>query len=253
MKKNTKRICIVLAVLAALYFMPFVTVNTTASDGRVWRVPFLSSFAEDDGSQLSFTSIRSAYALGKDAANAVHSYTSEKCYGKTYYYDAANDVSLSGYQTSYGLPLSTLRYTYEKGDACAGWTEDDEIAWPYTPLKDLDTNVTIQQAQDNEWAVVQDGVMIYAAPYNDFARLIKEGELGYLRTMIVDNGTTSWVDIQNMLDGTLKVTTLKDGELSTASYLYISDEDINGVTWVCAQNRSTEGIQSVPLFPAPIE
>jgi len=253
MKKNTKRICIVLAVLAALYFMPFITVNTTAADGRVWRVPFLSSYAEDSGSELSFTSVRSAYALGKDADNALHSYTSEKCYGKTYYYDAANDVSLSGYRTSYGLPVSTLQYTYEKGNACEGWTDDDEIAWPYTPLKDLAADVTVDQAEENQWAVVQDGVMVFAAPYNNFARLVKQGMLGYLRTMIVDNGTISWVDIQNMSDGTLKVTTLKDGELNTGTYQYLSDEDVNGVTYACVQNRSTEGIQSVPLFPEPAE
>ena len=71
--------------------------------------------------------------------------------------------------------------------------------------------------------------------------------------MIVDNGTISWVDIQNMSDGTLKVTTLKDGELNTATYQYLSDEDVNGVTYACVQNRSTEGIQSVPLFPEPAE
>ncbi len=68
-----------LAVLCALYFMPFVTSGTTDDAGKNWNVPFGVSFVQRTDSSVVFRSFRSAYALGKDAENAVHSYEETGC------------------------------------------------------------------------------------------------------------------------------------------------------------------------------
>ena len=101
-------------VLAALYFMPLVVTNAGGPDGRVWHVPALSSVKDVTADQVQITSFRSAYALGKDAENAMHSYEESKCYGTTYYFDKVNDVSFTGYEVAGGLPAK-VTYSYVPG------------------------------------------------------------------------------------------------------------------------------------------
>ena len=87
-------------VLAALYFLPLVVTEAGGPDGRVWHVPVFSSVREVTKDQVNITSFRSAYALKKDAENAMHSYEESKCYGTTYYVDEVNDVSFTGYDVA---------------------------------------------------------------------------------------------------------------------------------------------------------
>lgn len=200
MKKSLKITLAVLAALAVCYFMPFITVSTQDSSGRIWRVPFGSSFVSDDGSHLTFASLRSAYALSRDGANAYTSYPEKKCYGKTYHYDEANDVSFTGFTAKAGM-MNELVYTYTAGNACSGWTEDDEIAWKYGDIKDTDLNTSADKAKELGWLYIENGTAANLAVYNNFSRCIKQEIACYLRALIHENGTVKAVDIQLKSDG----------------------------------------------------
>lgn len=214
MKKSLKITLAVAAALAVCYFMPFITVSTKDSSGRTWRVPFGSSFVSDDGTQLTFSSLRSAYALSKDGANAYTSYTEATCYGKTYHYDDVNDVSFTGYTTKAGL-MNELVYTYESGNACAGWTSDDEIAWKYGDITEVDLNTTAEEAGELGWLYIEDGTAANLAVYNNFSRCVKQEIASYLRALVHENGTVKVIDIQLKSDGTCTAVTW-DGKEKTA-------------------------------------
>ncbi len=195
MNKTVRWICIILAAVIALYFMPFVTVESSDGEGRTWRIPFASWFVSDDGSSLTFASIRSAYAVGKDSANAMHSYAEVTCRGNTYYYDADNDVSFSGYDTSSGIP-SSVQYHYVTGNACQGWTDDDEVAWAIGDISEADLSISAADAEEKGWFVIQDGIALNEPTYNDFSRMAKQGVYSILRTLVIDGDERKLVDVQ---------------------------------------------------------
>ena len=194
--KYAKRILIACAVLAALYFMPFVTVSSRDGSNRSWRVPFGTWFADSTDTSVTYRGVRSAYALAKDSENALHSGTEIKCYGKTYYYLEDNNVSLEGFETSSGIP-SSVTFRFKPGNACEGWSSDDEVAWELGAIEDADMSIAPQTAADElQWFVIVDGKALNPGIYNDFSRLVKQGVFSILRTMIVENGTVKLVDIQ---------------------------------------------------------
>lgn len=201
MKKSVRVILGIVAVVIALYFLPFITVETKDEEGRTWRAPFLSSYVSDNGSQLTFSSPRSAYSMKKDSANALHSYTESKCYGTTYYYDEDNDVSFSGYTVSQGFP-SSVSFQYTAGNACEGWTTNDEIAWPFGSIDDVDWNMSLDEAMEKEWFVIEDGTARNPVIWNEFSNHVKQGVYSYCRTMIYEGGKLARIiDIQNMETG----------------------------------------------------
>ena len=65
--KRLKAAAVAAAVLAALYFMPFVTLESTDNAGRTWRVPFGTAFSHGSGDSITFSGYRSAYSLAKDS------------------------------------------------------------------------------------------------------------------------------------------------------------------------------------------
>ena len=194
--KRLKAAAAAAAVLAALYFMPFVTLESTDNAGRSWRVPFGTVFSRGSDDSVTFTGYRSAYSLAKDSENAIRSGEETKCYGKTYYYLEDNDVSVIGYTVNQGFP-SSVTYHYIKGNACKGWTLDDEVAWEVGALKDADMKIDpMKAAEDLQWFVIVDGKALNPGIYNDFSRLVKQGVFSILRTMIVENGEVTLIDIQ---------------------------------------------------------
>ena len=220
-----KKVIGIIVVVIGLYFMPFITVNTTDPNGHVWRVPFGASFSSQEDGKVNFHSIRSAYALGKDADNALHSYEEKECYGNTYYYDKNNDVSFTGYTTTSGLS-QTLTYTYEDGNACLGWTYDDEIAWPFGDIEDVDWNITPEEARENEWFVMEDGIATNPGAYNDFSRMIKQGVYCYQRMMEFEQGKLVKItDIQLLESGRFQVTQRDNTSVTTSEYARLSDQE----------------------------
>ena len=111
MSKKVKTIVLVIVIVIGLYFMPFITVKTSDDAGNSYVVPFLSSFVEKTEDSVIFKSIRSAYALEKDADNAFYSYGESECYGKTYFYDKANDISYYEHNATGAFPTK-LEYKY---------------------------------------------------------------------------------------------------------------------------------------------
>ena len=194
--KVTRRILVVIAAVAALYFMPFITVSSSDNANRTWRVPFGTWFSGATENSVTFSGIRSSYALAKDSENALHSGEEIKCYGKTYYYLSDSDVSLDGYHTASGIPAS-VTFTFQKGNACKGWTGDEEVAWEIGAIEDADLTIDPQKAADDlQWFVIVDGTALNPGIYNDFSRLVKQGVFSILRTMIVEDGNVKLVDIQ---------------------------------------------------------
>ncbi len=253
MKKGLKITGIVIASAAVLYMMPFITTDTEDYAGRVWRVPFASSYAEDSGSAITFKSIRSAYALNSDAANAVHSYTEKKCYGKTYYYNADSNVSISSYTASAGFPLNSVTYEYAENDACAGWTDDDEIAWAAGSINDIDMNIDEDKAIENGWYVVKDGTPVSSSVpfYNGFARLVKQSQPSYFRTLVIENGVNTIIDVQYMSDTSIVVSMRKGDSVDIQTYSYVGTEEIDGTTVFCAYYGSGDQEKPNVLYPVP--
>ena len=73
MKRAGKILIPLVVLLFALYWMPFITVNINEG-GAEYRVPFASCLESAGDGRVTFTSLRSAYALEKDAANAMMAY-----------------------------------------------------------------------------------------------------------------------------------------------------------------------------------
>ena len=111
MKKIIKYICIGAVILVGLYFMPFITVKVTDKDGNTYTAPFGTSFVKKENGSVIFESIRSSYALDKDADNAFYSYGESECYGKKYFYDKENDISYYEHSATGAFPcLHWLEY-----------------------------------------------------------------------------------------------------------------------------------------------
>jgi hypothetical protein len=205
MKKPLRIFLTILAALTAFYFLPLYVVDVTDSQGNVWKAPVLSWFAGSDETGVTFQSVRSAYALNKDGINAEHYHTEETCRGVTYYYDEENDVSYYGTTTETGL-LNSVTLQYQSGDACEGWGTNDEVAWEFGDIADVDWNVSQQEAEENEWFVLADGEPVNIGVFHDFSNMVKQGVYCYLRTVIYEDGkVSSIVDIQMMeviLEGT---------------------------------------------------
>ncbi len=239
-------------VLLALYFMPFVTVKTNDASGRSWRVPFGTWFVSDNGQDITFRGLRSAYSLGKDSENVLHSGEEIRCYGKTYYYQSDKDVSLSGYDTGNGL-VSSVTYHYQPGNACLGWTGDDEVAWELGPLSEADPSISPEAAAEKEWFVIQDGKALNPGIYNDFSRLVKQGVYSILRTMVTENGEVTFTDIQllenpkkvkngeNEQDAYYCVRVLKNGEVSENYYTRYSETAETDPRIVSVYHKDAQG------------
>ena len=252
MKRLLRPAAAILVILLAAWLMPFITVETNAGE-RMFRVPFGASFEKDENNIVTFTSMRSTYALEKDAKNAMYSYGESKCYGKTYYYDEANDLSYYDIVLEGGIP-SRVSYVYEKGNTCLGWSEDDEIAWPYGDPKDIDLDsVSVEEVmadEENPWFVVEDGKSLNLAVYNNHFRMFKQGVMCYFRTMVIENGERSLIDIQ-LLDpenGAYYIRTNNAEGIEEGHYARVSEAEIDGDVWMCAYQKQWAGEEPVPLF-----
>ncbi len=193
--KRIKPLLAAAAVLAALYFMPFITVTEQDSQGRIWRVPFGTWFTGSEADSVTFSGYRSGYSLAKDSENAIRSGEEIKCRGNTYYYREDDDVSVSGYTVRTGFP-SSVTYHYAQGNACLGWTGDDEVAWELGAIEEADMNLDPETAAEQDWFVIVDGKALNPGVYNDFSRLVKQGVFSILRTMIIEGDEVTLVDIQ---------------------------------------------------------
>lgn len=253
MKKGLKITGIIIASAAVLYMMPFVTADTVDDAGRTWRVPFASSYVSDTGTEIVFSSIRSAYALESDASNAVHSYTETKCYGQTYYYNEESNVSISSYSASAGFPMNTVTYAYTENNACAGWTDDDEIAWAVGSINDVDMNISEDQAVEQGWYVVKDGTPVSSSVpfYNSFARLVKQSQPSYFRTLVIENGVNKIIDVQYMSDTSIEVSTRIGDSVDVQTYSYLGTEEIDGAAVFCAYYGSGDQEKPNVLYPVP--
>ena len=244
MQNTLKRFVIGLVIVVAMYFMPFITIQKQDNQNRSWRVPFGTQFSHTEDGKLVFTSFRSAYSLGKDAENAFHMYEENKCYGKTFYYDKTNDVSFYQHIEEGGFP-STLTYLYENGDACYGWTLDDEIAWPFGSIDEVSLDLTAEEAMEKEWIVIKDGHTLNPGAYNDFSRMIKQGVYCYSRAYIIDQNDVTIIDIQLLEDAKFLVKKRNKNQTIEETYVRFSDSELSDgskpVTVYKIQDKNAEG------------
>ncbi len=252
MKRFLRPAAAAAVILIAAYLMPFITVETHAGE-RTFRVPFGASFEKDENGMVTFTSMRSTYALEKDARNAMYAYGESKCYGKTYFYDEANDLSYYDIVLEGGVP-SRVSYVYEKGNTCLGWSADDEIAWPYGDPDAVDLKaVSVEEVTADEeapWFVIENGTPLNMAVYNNHFRMFKQGVMCYFRTMIIEGNERSLVDIQ-LLDpenGAFYIRTSNADDIPEGHYARVSEAEINGEKWMCAYQKQWAGEEPVPLF-----
>ena len=171
MKKIIKYICIGAVILVGLYFMPFITVKVTGKDGSTYTAPFGTSFVKKENGSVIFESIRSSYALDKDADNAFYSYGESECYGKKYFYDKENDISYYEHSATGAFP-SKLEYKYEEGNACDGWNTDKEVAFEYGDINEVDMSMDKETAIDKGYFVIADDAAVNIGQYNDYSRLL---------------------------------------------------------------------------------
>lgn len=249
MKKGGRIVLIVIAAAGIFYCMPFITVSVSDGSGHSWRVPFASFYQSQTEDSVLFTTWRSAYATGKDAANAMHSYEESECYGTTYYYDASNDVSYTGYAVSGALP-GTLTYSYVQGNACAGWTEDDEVAWEDGDPLDVSADLTIDEALENSWIVIADGEIQNPEQYNDFSRMVKQGLYCMKRTVFFEDGVlVRIIDVQQMSDASIQVTTVENGEKTVESYGRFTEAEVDGQVYAVVYQGLDKDEEPTLLYP----
>lgn len=229
MSKKLKVILYILIAVLVLYFMPFITVLKQDGNGNTWRVPFGSSFDSISDESVTFKNIRSKYANEKDADNALHSYEEVKCYGEKYYFDHLNNVTITGLDVEGGMP-SKVTYHFEHGNYCEGWTMDDEVAFEFGPIEDVDLNISVEDALKKEWFVVKDGKAVNPAAYNDFARMVKQGVYCMERMIVINGDERSIVDMQVVEEGDkpFKVTTRTKDGVEVEHYSRFTDVIENG-------------------------
>ena len=248
MKRILPRTIAALAVLCALYFMPFVTSGTADDAGKNWNVPFGSSFVQRTEDSAVFRAFRSAYALGKDADNAMHSYEETGCYGQTYYYDEEQDVSIYAHTEKNGFP-STLTYHFKEGNICAGWTLDDEIAWPFGDPLEAMKGITKEKALEEGWLVIEDGNCLNVPVYNDFSRMVKQGVFCYLRTVLYEQSECRFIDVQLLENGHFRVLYCNGAEVLEKDYIRLSDsEQEDGSKPVFVYEENSAQAEPVLLF-----
>ncbi len=249
MKKSIKIILGVIILVVALYFMPFITTKTTDSDGNSYTVPFGTSFVEKTADSIVFKSIRSAYALNKDADNAFYSYGESSCYGNTYFYDESNDISYYEHEATGAFPTK-LEYKYVEGNACSGWNTDKEVAWEYGDINDVSFDVEPSEAMDLNYFVIEDGSASNITQYNDFSRLVKQGVYSYLRTVIYENGAVvKIVDIQLLENAKFKVLVRTSTETTENEYVRFSDtEKEDGSKDVSVYDKNYKDAEPIVLF-----
>lgn len=250
MSKAVKVIVGIIVLAIVFFFMPFITVTVTCDDGSAYVVPFLTSFVSKTEDSITFSSLRSGYALEKDADNAFYSYGESSCYGTTYFYDEENDISYSAHSSSGFLP-TRLTYSYVQGNACEGWSEDDEVAWEYGSIDDVDFTMTKEDALEQEgYFVIADGSAQNISQYNDFSRLVKQGVYSYLRTMIYENDElVKIVDIQLLSDAKFRVRVRTADETTDTTYVRFSDlENEDGSKDVSVYEKSYSDAEAIILF-----
>ena len=232
--KHLKRIAIVLILVVAVYFLPLVVVDVKGSDGSIWKGPVLSSISSIADGSVTFSSVRSAYALGKDGENAIHYHTENTCRGISYYYDENNNVSFYGEETKAGFPLNNVTLQYEQGDACEGWTTNDEVAWPFGSISDVDWNITQEEAKAKDWLVIVDGKALNPGVYNDFSNMVKQGVYCLIRTVIYEGDSVSKIiDIQMMeieVEGEDTDDTMAGIQKNTGNSFHVTIRTEDGVT-----------------------
>ncbi len=240
MSRNIKIIISVIAAILVVYFVPFIVV-----ENGTYRAPF-GSWNTSDGDTISFTSLRSAYALNKDANNALHSYEEVKCYGNTYYYDEVNDVSYTDITSNVGI-VNTVVYNHVSGNACSGWTTDDEVAWPFGSIEEVDLTITLDEMNENNWLYIEDGVAMNMPIYNDFSNMCKQNVLSYMRVLVEQDGNREVFDIQLLEDGKFKVLHRTD-DVSETIYDRFSEIDVDGHRTVVVYENSSKDAEPITLF-----
>ncbi len=245
MKKAVKIAVALIVVLIALYFLPLFVVEVQGSDGSVYNAPVLSSFVSDEDGTVTFSNIRSSYATQKDAENALHSYEESTCYGTTYYYDENNDVSYTDVESTGG----TISYHYVNGNACSGWTTDDEIAWEFGAIEEMYFYISVEDAVASNYLVIVDGEVQNVGVYNDFANMAKQMVYSYMRTIVDEGDERTIIDIQLLESGKFRVITRTDNETSDAKeYDRFSEVEIDGHRTVCVFETSREDAEPIALF-----
>ncbi len=250
MSKKIKIALYVVIGLILLNLMPFITVQTKDDAGRSWRVPFASRFVSKDDTSVSFKSIRSKYALEKDSQNALHSYTEVKCYGKKYFYDKANDVTILDAKVDGSLLNHRLTYSLEGGNLCGGWTNDDEVAFAFGPIDDVDLNISVEEALEKEWFVVKDGKALNAAAYHDFARMVKQGVYCMERMIVIDGNHRSIVDMQVMesCPKPFRVTVRDETGIRSNYYARFTDQEVGNKKIVQVYEVQSSDEEPLVLF-----
>lgn len=266
--KHLKRAAVIVILVVAVYFLPLVVVDVKGADGSVWKGPVFSSLSSVDNDSVTFSSIRSAYALGKDGENAMHYHTENTCRGISYYYDEGNDVSYYEVDSDASFPLNSVTLKYEPGDACEGWTTNDEVAWPFGDIRDVDWNITPQEAMDKDWLVIVDGKAQNPGVYNDFSNMVKQGVYCLIRTVIYEgDSVSSVVDIQMMeievegqdTDATMAGVQKNTGnsfhvsirtadDVSEDDYIRLSDNEENGKKPVLVYKENDAGAEGTLLY-----
>lgn len=274
MKKTYRGVLGAIAVIIALYFLPLFVVDVKDANGRIWKGSALSAVKEDTGEAIVFSSFRSAYALRKDGENAVHAHEEKKCRGMSYYYDADHDVSFYAAIAHSGFP-NEVALQYQKGNACQGWTTNDEVAWPFGSIQDVDFRMTPETAMEKGWLVIADGKTENPVVYNDFSNMVKQGVYCYIRTMLYEDGKlTRIVDIQ-MLEievagsdtdkkeqsagvqkntgNAFRVEIREERQTSTETYIRLSDQEENGERPVCVYKNNDAEAQATWLFTVTMQ
>ena len=187
--------------------------------------------------------------------NAIDSYSEMKCFGKVYHYSKENDVSISGYEIK-GKFHPEIIYHFEKGNACLGWSKNEEVAFPYGPINQMQLDKVPNDWQEMGIFVIEDEEAWNQAIYNQFAQRAQRGICSFLRTYILKDGTPIKVIDLQVLDTNQDRILLKvkdaDG-IHEQRYSRLQFIDENNEKKVEAYSEEATTNEGVELFSFRIE
>lgn len=221
MKNAVKIICLLVVIVVAAYFMPFIVTDAKSDAGEIIKVPFGAFDVQDHGDEVTFKSMRNSYGVGKDMENAMMSYEVSNCYNRVIYYDELNDKSFTGFEVKQDGIYSQGIYSYEKGNACKGWSNDLAIKYELPLLEDVKYDFNKALKDDDVAVLYKDGTLKKDQLVYGFINNVRLGQLSMCR-IVTEDGI---IDLQVLEDGTYEVRTKIGDEITTKVYKHMNQFD----------------------------
>lgn len=202
-KRNPLLIASIICLLLAILLMiPYgVTNYQSEASEKILDVPkFIKLKEECCNYSATFSTLRSAWSLKHDLKKIISEYQILECDGKTYYYNAEKDYTITEYGVRNGVIFNQVYITYGIGNSC-------DIDTTFKKLELLADDFSLEDAKKDGNYVI-DGKKIYNQDaYTTFMENIENNILSTLRIVkTTKDGDVVITDLEYLSEGKYKVT-----------------------------------------------